>query len=279
MPSEELLSFVRAGVEGVSGSGSAAFQAAAYHLDSGGKRARLCLALEAARLVDIPEPDCRRLAACVELLHNSSLVFDDMQDRDRERRGRPAVWVKYGPDVALCAGALLLSAAYGALSGLSHRELVGELVAHAHGRTGILIHGQTADLTADHSSSLTPEAYEQIAAEKSGVLFSLPLELAALYSGRAESISKIEAAARTLAVGYQIADDVADFVSDLSAEGAGRLNYVVMLSREIGAGKALDAARGRSLGLLEDAHREASRIPSHIGLPLMRLAELLSDRV
>ena len=74
------------------------------------------------------------------------LVYDDLQDRDTERRGTPAVWVKFGADVALCTGALLLSAAYGALSTLTHGSRIGPMVAHTHLRTSLLIHGQTADL-------------------------------------------------------------------------------------------------------------------------------------
>lgn len=279
MPLEELLAHLGPGEGGSSGAGSAAFRAARYHLVSGGKRARQELALAAARTLGISEQDCRALASCVELLHNSSLVFDDLQDRDKRRRGQAAVWVEFGPDVALCAGALLLSSAYGALGKLSDPSAGVALLAHVHERTALLIHGQTADLAADVSFDIPTAEYEQIAAEKSGVLFALPVELAALYAGRGSYLPAIEAAARALAVGYQIADDVSDFVADLAARDSGRLNYVSILSRQMGAGDALDSSRRRSLQLLDEAATLASRVPGGIGAPLSELAGRLARKV
>jgi len=277
VPAEELLAFVQADAGGAARSGASAFDAVRYHLEAGGKRARHGLALQTARLLGIAEPDCRCLAACVELLHNSSLVFDDLQDRDETRRGRPAVWVEYGPDVALCAGALLLSGAYGALSQLSRPGRSAALVGHVHRRTATLIHGQTADLAAE-SCELSASDYEQIAAEKSGVLFALPLEMAALYAGRDDAMEGIQAASRALSIGYQITDDLADFVTDIAAGDSSRLNYVVVLDRSGGPEDAIAAARTRSLELLDEAHRGASSLPGGMGGPLADLASLLAGR-
>ncbi|MDA0375359.1 MAG: polyprenyl synthetase family protein, partial [Planctomycetota bacterium] len=93
---------------------TATLEAAHYHLASGGKRVRAMLGQSCAEALGVSAQDGALVGAVAELIHNASLVYDDLQDRDRVRRGADAVWVRFGPDVALCTGALLLSAAYGA---------------------------------------------------------------------------------------------------------------------------------------------------------------------
>ncbi len=276
---QALVSFVESAGEVSRGAGSAAQRAARYHLESGGKRARAELALQASSALGIRGADALALAAAVELLHNSSLVFDDLQDRDTERRGTPAVWVRFGADVALCSGALLLSAAYGALSSLTDSARVGALVAHTHRRTALLIHGQTADLAVSSDPSTTLREYEEVAAEKSGVLFALPIELALLYAGCEESVEQARRAAHALAVGYQITDDLEDLESDLAAAGGkGRLNYVSLAGERSGS-SGVELARERALELLHEAVSLAESLPHGAGAPLQRLARRFAERV
>ncbi len=274
-----LVSFLEPSGGATRGAGSAALRAARYHLESGGKRARAELALQAGSALGISEADNLALAAAVELLHNSSLVFDDLQDRDTERRGTPAVWVKFGADVALCTGALLLSAAHGALATLSDGARIGPLVAHTHLRTSLLIHGQTADLAVSTQSNITLGEYEQVAAEKSGVLFALPIELALLYVGCEEAVGKARRAAHALAIGYQIADDLEDLESDLAAGGGkGRLNYVSLTNARSASG-GIELARERALELLHESIALAEDLPFSAGAPLQDLARRFAARI
>jgi len=276
---QALVAFVDSSAGASRGAGSAAQRAARYHLESGGKRARAELALQAGSALGIPGADNVALAATVELLHNSSLVFDDLQDRDTERRGTPAVWVRFGADVALCTGALLLSAAYGALSTLTQSDRIGALVAHTHRRTALLIHGQTADLAVSGRATTTLREYEQVAAEKSGVLFALPIELALLYTGCEGSIEQARRAAHALAVGYQITDDLEDLESDLAAaDGQGRLNYVCLAGERSGA-NGVELARERAKELLEEAVELAGSLPHGAGVPLQDLAKRFAARI
>lgn len=276
---QALIAFVESAGGARRGAGSAALRAARYHLESGGKRARAELALAAGAALRLPEHDNVAIAATVELLHNASLVFDDLQDRDTERRGTPAVWVKFGADVALCTGALLLSAAYGALSTLTHGSRIGPMVAHTHLRTSLLIHGQTADLAVANHDSTTISEYEAVAAEKSGVLFALPIELTLLYAGQADAIAPARDAAHALAIGYQIADDLSDLESDLAAAGGkGRLNYVALAAERSGT-DGVREARARSLELLDEAVELASHLPHGAGAPLQELARRFAARV
>lgn len=253
-----------------------AHEAACYHLSSGGKANRYHLTLRAGLEMGLSDGDAAALAACVELLHNASLVFDDLQDQDSMRRGRPAVWKRFGPSIALCAGALLMSAAYGALGSLSDRRRAAELLSHVHARTTALIAGQSADLTIGDDLSL--EQYEAIAAQKSGVLFALPFELVLLYSGRPQAVSSATSIATSVAVGYQISDDIADFVADLGSEGSGpRLNYVILARGRGSVASALASAHTRALDLLETAALDASGLPRACGAPLADFARRLAS--
>ena len=255
---------------------SVTLQAARYHIASGGKRVRAQLGQRCSKALGVSDADGAIIGATAELIHNASLVYDDLQDRDEVRRGEQAVWVRFGADVALCTGALLLSSSYGALAKLSLSDRVAGMVAHTHRRTAHLIHGQTADLACADGAPVTLAQYEQIAADKSGVLFALPLELACLYSGHEEFKGRARRAANLFAVGYQIADDLSDVEADLKK---GRLNYVGLLRRDYPGDEALRRARQRSLSLLHDAGQVAQGLPGDAGGYLTELAMGLAAQV
>ena len=94
-----------------------------HHLAAGGKgfRSSLCLSLCEALGAD-PE-DCLPAAVCLELVHRTSLVFDDIQDRTPERNGQPALWEKYGMEQSLNAGLALSGCARMALTKLTGPSL------------------------------------------------------------------------------------------------------------------------------------------------------------
>ncbi|MBV5277060.1 polyprenyl synthetase family protein, partial [bacterium] len=75
----------------VSAGEPATLRAARYHLEAGGQRVRARLALHACEALGVVGDQSVRLAACVELLHNASLVHDDLQDKEKLRRGLPTV--------------------------------------------------------------------------------------------------------------------------------------------------------------------------------------------
>jgi len=120
---------------GVSAGEPATLRAARYHLEAGGQRVRARLALHACEALGVVGDQAVRLAACVELLHNASLVHDDLQDKEKLRRGLPTVCAAFGPDVALCTGDLLLSAAYGALADLPDPAPLPALLRCVHARS------------------------------------------------------------------------------------------------------------------------------------------------
>ena len=260
--------------------GSDASRAAAYHLASGGQRVRAQLALDAAFKLDMPAQDAIALAACVELLHNASLIHDDLQDRSRSRRDRAAVWHLYGDSVAVCAGDLLISAAYRALSTFSGTHLLPDLFALTHNCIAQSIKGQCADLSASSQFASDIDRYVAVAMAKSGALLSLPLELVLASTGFGQAVPVACKAARAFAVGYQIADDMADIEEDVADINAHPSPNILLVLQSAGYGVGTFAA-ARSMGLahLVEAASTAETLPSGAGEFLRTLALRLAARL
>ena len=209
---------------------------AAYHLQSGGQRLRARLALAAAQALGLQEKDAVCIAACAELLHNASLIHDDIQDQDALRRGQPAVWSKYGSNMAICSGDFVLSAAYGVLSTFSQPRFLPALLRLVHERTGTAIDGQCADLSLRPEQHDALACYIQIAKAKSGALLGLPLEMVLLAKGQTEGLALARHACENFAVSYQILDDLQDVLADSASDAnrtdqPQRLNIVLILTR------------------------------------------------
>ncbi len=233
---------------------------------------RASVALDAGAALGLDAEARLSIAAACELLHNASLIHDDLQDHDPSRRGRDAVWARFGGEVALCAGDLMLSAAYAALAGAGPRA--GALIAHVHARVAAVIAGQCADLDPGPARA-DAQAYERIAAAKSGPLLSLPLELTLMASGREDRIEAAAYAAERFAIAYQISDDLDDAEQD--ADG-GELNIVAVLAAS-GEQAPSAVAAARAHALFEAARREADALPRGAGARLADYAARMGARV
>jgi geranylgeranyl pyrophosphate synthase len=179
-------------------------QAAAYLLERAGKRvrARLCLGLSDS--LQIPPEEGIALAAAVELLHNASLVLDDVQDNDEMRRGRASVWRTFGRSQAINLGTFLIAqstALAARLRGIS--PLFAATLREA-------TTGQSAEIDF-HAATPTLTAYEKMAEAKTGALFALGAKSAAILARLPEDLAAtIGNAFARLGAAYQVQDDLAD---------------------------------------------------------------------
>lgn len=190
-------------------------------LAAGGKRLRARLALAASRTLRAPWTDAIPWAAAVELLHNATLAHDDVQDGDRMRRGRPALWVRHGIAQALNAGNFMLMLPYLALSEVSHERraaLCAALADHAIAT----VRGQVAELDLLPEERLDWASYVGAAAGKTGAMFALPIVGAAVLAGKSlDDAAALGAPFRELGVLFQIYDDVLDLYGDKGREVPG----------------------------------------------------------
>jgi geranylgeranyl diphosphate synthase type I len=185
---------------------------AAEHLGTGGGRLRARLALAATVALGGEADEAVGWAAACELLHNATLVHDDLLDGDRTRRGRPAAWARHGAAQALVAGDLLLMLPWLAL----HWTEAGPLRRWEAARAlawcaADVARAQAAELALRGSADVSWGAWRRIAAGKTGTLFRLPVLGAAVLCGRAGSeAERLSAPFEALGVWFQVRNDLAD---------------------------------------------------------------------
>lgn len=277
-----MASVVESGDEAGAQAMSVAKVAAFYHLNSGGQRIRSRLALDSAHCLGLTARDGIVLAATAELLHNASLIHDDLQDRDQVRRDCATVWVAYGDEVAICAGDLLMSAGYAAVACVSCVDMLPLLVKLVHSRITQAIGGQCAEFSPASVHSINTDRYLKIATAKSGALLGLPVELALLAGGYHGALHVTRATADSFAAGYQIYDDLCDFEIDLARDAAAPVLNIVLVLQKNNASSIHDAWKSaQKLGLmhLEAAAASSTDLPRQSGRLFREMANDLHARL
>jgi len=151
-------------------------------------------------------------AAALELVHNFSLVHDDIQDRDLLRRGRPTVWSIWGDAQAINAGDALLALARLSILRLSEADVSGVALEAARlldERTLEMVEGQTLDLSFDQLADVDLESYLEMIEKKTGALFDCSLHLGALIGGAQPAVAgAMGRVGRLIGSAFQIRDDM-----------------------------------------------------------------------
>ena len=213
---DEVESLMLALSVGAPGADDFAGEMAAEHLRGGGKRLRARLALATVEALGGARSAGIAWAAACELLHNATLVHDDLQDGDTTRRGRPTTWARHGVAQAVNAGDLLLMLPFLAVERVPapperRLALCLELARHA----AAAARGQAAEMRLAPAGRLGWHAYLQAVEGKTGALFQLPVEGAALLAGRGACDARALAAPfREIGVLFQLQDDVLDLYGD-----------------------------------------------------------------
>jgi geranylgeranyl diphosphate synthase, type I len=196
-------------------------EVAAYHLGlpgndgrppgapgGAGKALRPALALLSARAADAPPERAVPAAVAVELVHNFSLLHDDIMDGDTERRHRPTAWTVYGIGSAILAGDALLALAQDLLLEGSPPESVwaSRCLSAAVQR---LIAGQGADLAFERRNDVTVAECLDMAGDKTAALMACACSIGAVYVGGPASIAKSLAGFGAYAgLAFQLTDDL-----------------------------------------------------------------------
>lgn len=219
-PPESLAAVEAAMLRAAGGAGSVS-RLVVDGIASGGCRVRARLALGAAAEFGLPTVDAVGWAAACELLHNASLLHDDVQDGEVERRGRPALHRRHGVPLAVALGDHLLAAAF---------LLAAEV---AEGRVAAVFARAVRAMAAAQARELdrpgwwgvaSTDLYQDTAGGKSGALMALCLEGPALLAGIGGADCAVARGALVLlGTAYQVADDLDDLLPDL---GRGAPNAV-----------------------------------------------------
>ena len=285
-PNEAILEYIRLATEkgiGYDSEGqripsTLVCQAALKHLRAGGGRTRSLLCYEVAEMLGLRHDEAVTLGAMVELLHNSSLIHDDIHDRAITRRGKPNVRAVYGDDIAILTGDLMISSAYGLLAEISNVEILRRVIAHVHGTVRGVIDGQCRDIESIKRDNSVDD-YISIVAAKSGGLIRLAMELPFIATRQDQAVIDIAGrAAESYAVSYQILDDLLDINEDSGSDDkAQSLNIYHLLAAELGQEFAKRQSRQIALDLLTEVQHVCEQLPCGSGYPLiLRCGELES---
>jgi geranylgeranyl pyrophosphate synthase len=250
-----------------------------YHLATPGHKVRAKLCLAACLDLKIKYDDMLIIAAVSELLHNASLIHDDIQDLDEVRRGAETVWKKFGSNVAICAGDLLLSTAYGVLAGISEPKLLPKLISTISQRTASVIKGQCDDIEYKKKPINSVTSYSDIAIAKSGALLGLPIELALILSARDDLFITAKNAINAFAVGYQMVDDLNDIEKDAAKNGHSNALNIVFVLADAGSACPIQDAVTLAEKALSDAVMLSRKLPHFIGALLGKLASQLQGKI
>lgn len=186
------------------------------HLTTGGKRIRAHLAMAASQALGGEPGAAIPWAAACELLHNASLVHDDLQDGDRMRRGAPTLWVRHGEAQAINAGDLLLMLPTLALDELETDDGVRWGLSRALARFAAdTVRGQSLEMSLLDSRRFTWADYMRAVQGKTAGFFALPIFGAALLAGRtrAQATALADEFGRIGSI-FQIQDDVIDLYGE-----------------------------------------------------------------
>lgn len=211
-------------------------EAAHHHFDVSGKMLRAKMALSAAKVLKIDQAAALHWAVAVEILHNASLIHDDICDGDQFRRGRPSVWFKYGRNVALTLGDWLISLAFELAAEAGQRSQTPLLVKILAQHMATTTRGEAAEFS--NCGVFSWDSYMEIASDKTAPLLTAPMEGVAAMALHASAATALKSYFRNLGAAYQMANDILNFraldgAADCGSDLARRApNAVIVLYRQ-----------------------------------------------
>lgn len=189
-----------------------------------GKRIRPILLLLCAQAAGDNWEKALPAAAAVELLHNFSLVHDDIEDNSPIRHGRETVWKIWGMPNAINVGDALFTLSMMAVHRLAYTALTPEIALHAVGlfsKTALtLTRGQHLDMRFEQCETVTTNEYIDMVGGKTAALLGLCAELGALVtSGNIERAANFGEFGVDVGIAFQIHDDILGIWGDESQTG------------------------------------------------------------
>ena len=163
-------------------------------------------------------------AVSLELIHNFSLIHDDIQDRDEYRRHRPTVWKVWGEPIALTAGNVMRIVADTSVEGLRGDSVsTADIVTVSKVLTEAsleMIEGQYLDVAFEGRSDIGMKSYLDMISRKTGALIRTPMHVGAIMgTGDPAVIESFRECGRSLGYVFQIRDDALGIWSEEKTTG------------------------------------------------------------
>lgn len=180
--------------------------------EAAGKRIRPLLVLLVTASCEAQWLYAKPAAAAVELVHNFSLLHDDIQDNSPKRRGRPTAWVKWGVPMAINAGDAMFVISNQAIMDLAKHypsQTVVQAASILHDTCLDLTRGQFLDMSYEERTDLTIDDYWPMIAGKTSALVSACTQIGALLGNASdETQNAYRLFGHHLGLAFQVQDDI-----------------------------------------------------------------------
>jgi len=203
----------------LSGEPKELYNASSYLIEHGGKRLRPYMVIKSCQLLGGTMKQAIPAAAAIEMIHNFTLVHDDIMDNDEVRHGVPTVHIKFGIPIGILAGDLLFSRAFETISKpyLHKSKDVGlNLVTTLAKACTDVCEGQALDISMAKSSKIPNESqYIKMIEKKTSSLFVASCAMGAITANRKfTDVARLSTFGRNLGIAFQIIDDLIGVVGD-----------------------------------------------------------------
>lgn len=193
------------------------YDAAGHLIVHGGKRLRPYMVIKSCQILGGKTSNAMHAASAVEMVHNFTLVHDDIMDNDEMRHGVPTVHKKFGMPIAILAGDVLFSKAYQVISesNLSPNATT-QLVSRLAKACVDVCEGQLLDVKmAEEKRIPTESEYITMIGKKTAALFDVSCAMGAICAtNKKKDILNLSSFGRNLGIAFQITDDLIGVMGD-----------------------------------------------------------------
>ena len=193
------------------------YDAAGHLIVNGGKRLRPFMVIKSCQILGGRTSYAMPAASAVEMVHNFTLVHDDIMDNDEMRHGVPTVHKKFGMPVAILAGDVLFSKAYqiisdSKLSGSSTTQIISRLAKACVD----VCEGQLFDIKMAEEKRIPTQAeYIKMIGKKTAALFDVSCAMGAICAtNNKKDIANLSSFGKNLGIAFQITDDLIGVMGD-----------------------------------------------------------------
>ncbi|MCB0046783.1 MAG: polyprenyl synthetase family protein [Caldilineaceae bacterium] len=203
-----------------------------------GKRLRPMLCLLACAEAGGDPFDALPAAAAIELLHNFSLIHDDVEDGDETRRHRATVWAVWGVPQAINAGDGMFALSFRVLQRLRgigvDERVVLDVLAHFTTTCLELTEGQYLDMRFEARDDVTVEEYLRMISGKTAALIGAALAIGARIGGASlEQVEDLRQFGRSIGLTFQIQDDILGIWGDPAMTGKAAGNDILRRKKSL----------------------------------------------
>jgi len=203
-----------------------------------GKRLRPMLCLLACAELGGDPVQALPAAAAIELLHNFSLIHDDIEDGDETRRHRPTVWKIWGVPQGINAGDSMFALAFAAMQRLERRSVSASLTLAALNLFTdtclALTEGQYLDLSFEQRLEVTVDEYMRMIQGKTAALVGASVAIGALIGGATpEQDASLQEFGQALGLAFQIQDDILGIWGDPAETGKAAGNDILRRKKSL----------------------------------------------